>query len=204
MAKLYFRFAAMNAGKSTALLQVAHNYEEQGGRALIYTAQVDDRYGAGKVTSRLGVNAAAAVFDQETDFFACLAGLAALPECVLIDEAHFLKAEQVKQLHRAAHDLDLAVIAYGLRSDFMGRPFEGSSWLLTLADDLEELKTICRCGKKATMNIRLTQGGQVAVAGEQVQIGGNDRYKSVCARCYYAKTGVIRAPRLNAMEITSI
>ncbi len=184
MAKLYFRFAAMNAGKSTALLQVAYNYEERGQSADLYTASVDDRYGVGIVTSRLGVTRSTATFSDATDFSAIYAGKTS-PSCILIDEAQFLTEHQVTQLHRLAHTSATPVICYGLRSDFLGHPFPGSKALLTLADDLEEMKTICRCGRKATMNVRLDGAGNRVTEGAQVEIGGNARYEAVCPRRFY-------------------
>ncbi len=184
MAKLYFRFAAMNAGKSTALLQVAYNYEERGQSADLYTASVDDRYGVGNVTSRLGVTRSAQTFSDKTDFSAIYADQPK-PSCILIDEAQFLSEAQVTQLHRLAHTSSTPVICYGLRSDFLGHPFPGSKALLTLADDLEEMKTICRCGRKATMNVRLDGSGNRVTEGEQVEIGGNARYEAVCPRRFY-------------------
>jgi thymidine kinase len=184
LAKLYFRFAAMNAGKSTSLLQVAHNYEERGQSVDLYTARVDDRYGVGNVTSRLGVTRDAATFSAETDF-ATIYAAKPTPSCVLIDEAQFLSEAQVTQLHRLANTSSTPVICYGLRSDFQGQPFPGSKALLTLADDLEEMKTICRCGRKATMNVRLDASGNRVTEGAQVEIGGNDRYEAVCARRFY-------------------
>jgi thymidine kinase len=187
LAKLYFRFAAMNAGKSTALLQVAHNYEERGQSADLYTARLDDRYGVGNVTSRLGVTREAETFSDTTDFDTIYASRPR-PSCILIDEAQFLTEAQVTQLHRLAHTSSTPVICYGLRSDFVGQPFPGSKALLTLADDLEEMKTICRCGRKATMNVRLDAGGTRVTEGAQVEIGGNDRYEAVCARRFYTGT----------------
>lgn len=183
MAKLYFRYSAMNAGKSTALLQVAHNYEEQGQRVCLYTAAIDNRYGGGKVTSRLGPQRHAEVFDASFDFLANAPQVA----CVLVDEAQFLSAAQVRQLHQLAQVKSVPVICYGLRSDFLGEPFPGSSYLLALADDIEELKNICACGKKATMNIRIDGAGQRVKAGAQIDIGGNERYHHVCGRCFYAE-----------------
>ena len=181
MAKLYFRYSAMNAGKSTALLQVAHNYEEQGQKVRLFTASIDNRYGLGKVTSRLGPQREAEVFDANFNF------LNELPRvnCVLVDEAQFLTPAQVKQLHQLAQVHGVPVICYGIRSDFVGEPFPGSSYLLTLADDIEELKNICACGKKATMNIRVDANGKRVIAGEQVAVGGNERYLHACARCFY-------------------
>ncbi len=184
MAKLFFRYSAMNAGKSTALLQIAYNYEEQAQRVHLFTAGIDDRSGAGCIASRLGLERQADVFDEHTDFFTLLTdedGLA----CVLIDESQFLSPEQVRQLHRLANVRGVPVICFGLRSDFQGNPFPGSAQLLTLADDIEEIKTICACGRKATMNIRIDNKGQRVLAGAQVEIGGNERYQQVCARCFY-------------------
>ena len=184
MAKLYFRFAAMNAGKSTALLQIAHNYEERGQSVDLYTAKLDDRYGVGNVTSRLGVTRDAETFSETTNFEEIYQSRTP-PSCILIDEAQFLSEAQVTQLHRMAHTSRTPIICYGLRSDFQGQPFPGSKALLTLADDLEEMKTICRCGRKATMNVRLDASGNRVTEGAQVEIGGNARYEAVCARRFY-------------------
>ncbi len=200
MAKLFFRYSAMNAGKSTALLQIAHNYEEQGQTVALYTAGIDDRSGVGRVASRLGLAREARTFDATTDFLATLATPAKpttlagspRPACVLIDEAQFLTTSQVRQLHRLAHLHDLPVICFGLRSDFRGEPFAGAASLLTLADDLEEIKTICACGRKATMNIRLDASGARVTEGAQVEIGGNNRYRQVCARCFYSGQDAVR------------
>ena len=186
MAKLFFRYSAMNAGKSTSLLQIAYNYEEQNQRVQLYTAGIDDRLGVGVISSRLGLQRQAAIFDANTDFWAALQGEQSLA-CVLIDESQFLSPEQVRQLHRIAHGRNIPVICFGLRSDFQGQPFPGAAHLLTLADDLEEIKTICGCGRKATMNIRVDDNGQRVREGEQVEIGGNNRYQQVCARCFYAE-----------------
>ena len=185
MSKLYFRYAAMNAGKSTALLQAAHNYEERGMHVLLFTAAHDDRAGQGRIGSRLGLSRTAATFGPDTAFSA--AHLAGAPvACVLIDEAQFLSAEQVRQLHRLAHVDDVPVICWGLRSDFRGEPFAGSTWLLTLADDVEEMRSVCACGRKATMNIRIDTQGRRVQDGEQVVIGGNERYRAVCPSCFYS------------------
>jgi len=188
MAKLFFRYSAMNAGKSTALLQIAYNYEEQGQRVLLFTAAIDDRGGAGCIASRLGLQRQGSVFDEQTDFVEMLASELGLA-CVLIDESQFLSPEQVRQLHRLANVCNLPVICFGLRSDFQGNAFPGAAQLLTLADDIEEIKTICACGRKATMNIRMDDNGQRVHAGAQVEIGGNDRYQQVCARCFYEGAG---------------
>lgn len=175
----------MNAGKSTALLQVAHNYEERGRSVAIVTSHLDDRHGAGVVASRLGIRRSAQTFDPWFDFFHWLAQPNDL-SCVLVDEAQFLTPEQVRQLHRAAHLLDVPVICYGIRSDFLGEPFPGAAYLLTLADSIEELKTICACGKKATMNVRLDDDGRRVTFGEQIAIEGETRYVQLCAKCFYA------------------
>jgi thymidine kinase len=191
VAKLYFRYAAMNAGKSTALLQTAHNYEERGLSVRLFTAALDDRGGAGVIASRLGLSRQAETFGADTSFdrAAVLAGGAARPACLLIDEAQFLTREQVRQLHRLVHRDDIPVLCWGLRSDFQGNAFAGAAELLTLADDLEEMKTICACGRKASMNLRVDGGGRRVNAGEQVLIGGNDRYRAVCPRCFYSDAG---------------
>lgn len=171
----------MNAGKSTAMLQVAHNYEEQGQAVRLYTAAIDDRFGVGQVTSRLGPQRQVEVFGPDTDFLAIIPKVA----CLLIDESQFLSPAQVRQLHQLAQVKGVPVICYGLRTDFRGEPFPGSSYLLALADDLEELKNICSCGKKATMNIRLDQDGKRVKEGEQISIGGNESYRQACGRCFY-------------------
>lgn len=185
MAKLYFRYSAMNAGKSTALLQVAHNYEELGRRVEIVTAEIDNRYRPGFVTSRLGPQREALTFNADLDFFERFSSERDLA-CLLIDEAQFLTREQVRQLHRIAHTIDIPVICYGIRSDFQGEPFPGAIYLLTLADSLEELKTICPCGRKATMNVRFEPDGKRTRAGAQIAIEGEVRYIPMCGSCFYA------------------
>lgn len=187
MAKLYFRYSAMNAGKSTALIQVAHNYEENGRRVVLYTAAIDHRFGVGVVSSRIGPQREAKTFDSSVDFFAEMSGMDGI-SCVLIDEAQFLSPDQVRQLHRGAHLLDIPVICYGIRSDFLGEPFPGSIYLLTLADSVEELKNICSCGRKATMNPRFDGAGNRIRSGEQVAIEGDVEYRPMCARCFYGET----------------
>ena len=186
MAKLYFRYAAMNAGKSTALLQVAHNYEEREQQVALFTAAIDTR-GRGRIKSRLGVEREVELFDATTNFSTLLASREKLA-CVLIDEAQFLSETQVIDLHRYAHMRGVPVIAYGIRSDFQGQAFPGSRALLTLADDLEEMKTVCRCGRKATFNMRHDASGRRVTEGAQVEIGGNDRYEAVCPRRFYTGT----------------
>ena len=192
MSKLYFRYAAMNAGKSTALLQTAHNYEERGMRVRLFTAAHDDRAGSGIIGSRLGLQRPVESFGPDTIFDAHLldgasTGAAPAPlACVLIDEAQFLSPAQVRQLHRLAHTGNVPVICYGLRSDFRGEAFPGAAALLTLADDLEEMKTICACARKASMNLRIDAQGHRVKEGEQVVIGGNERYRAVCPSCFYS------------------
>ena len=185
MAKLFFRYAAMNAGKSTALLQVAHNYEERGHRVRIFTSAVDDRYGHGRVTSRLGPQREAELFTPETDFIKGLDSSVKV-SCLLIDEAQFLTESQVWALHEIAHVHGTPVICYGLRTDFRGQLFPGSGALLGLADEMDEMKTICHCGRKATMNMRVDENMRRVTQGAQVEIGGNARYRAVCGRCFRA------------------
>jgi thymidine kinase len=195
VAKLYFRYAAMNAGKSTSLLQAAHNYEERGMQVRIFTAAHDDRAGSGIVASRLGLQRQTETFGPNTVFDA--AGLGAGCACLLIDEAQFLTPEQVRQLHRLAHSQKVPVLCYGLRSDFRGDAFPGSAALLTLADDLEEMKTICACARKASMNLRVDDQGRRVKEGEQVVIGGNERYRAVCPSCFYSDADdPVQAPGL--------
>lgn len=184
MAKLFFRYSAMNAGKSTSLLQIAYNYEEHGQQVLLFTARIDDRSGVGRIASRLGLSRQAETFDVSTDFWNLLQARTNLA-CVLIDEAQFLTPDQVRQLHRLANVANLPVICFGIRSDFQGNAFPGAAQLLTLADDIEEIKTICACGRKATMQVRLDENGQRVLTGAQIHIGGNNRYQQVCARCFY-------------------
>ena len=185
MSKLYFRYAAMNAGKSTALLQAAHNYEERGMKVRLFTAAHDDRSGPGIIGSRLGLQRPVETFGPQTVFDADWLG--AGWACVLIDEAQFLTPQQVRDLHRLAHAAHLPVICYGLRSDFRGDAFPGAAALLTLADYLEEMKTICACARKASMNLRVDDQGRRVQQGEQVVIGGNERYRAVCPSCFYSE-----------------
>ncbi len=185
MSKLYFRYAAMNAGKSTHLLQAAYNYEERGMRVRMFTAAHDNRSGFGVIGSRLGLQRQAETFGADTVFDS--AWLGAGIACVLIDEAQFLSPEQVRQLHRLAHQHPVPVLCYGLRSDFRGDAFPGAATLLTLADDLEEMKTICACARKASMNLRVDAEGRRVKEGEQVMIGGNESYRAVCPNCFYSQ-----------------
>lgn len=175
MAKLYFYYAAMNAGKSTTLLQSAHNYEERGMRVLLYTPSLDDRYGQGKITSRIGLQRQATIFTKTCDLLELTAKthLDEKVHCVLVDEAQFLTPKQVLQLTMICDNLNIPVLAYGLRTDFLGEPFEGSKYLLAWAEEIVEIKTICPSGKKATMNARLNEKGERVYEGEQVAIGHN-------------------------------
>ncbi|MBB6523134.1 thymidine kinase [Pseudoteredinibacter isoporae] len=184
MAQLYFYYSAMNAGKSTALLQSAYNYKERGMHVEIFTAALDDRYGRGKVTSRIGLHADAHLFQAETDLFSAIEALhtASPMNCVFIDEAQFLSKAQVKQLCKVVDELNIPVLAYGLRTDFLAETFAGSHYLLAWADKLVELKTICHCGRKANFVVRRDENGRVVREGEQVQVGGNDSYESMCRK----------------------
>ncbi len=184
MAKLYFYYASMNAGKSTNLLQADFNYRERGMRTMLFTAAVDTRFAAGTITSRIGLEAAATPFDAETDLAAVVAQRHAIEPvaCVLVDEAQFLSPEQVDQLAHLADVVGVPVLAYGLRTDFQGQLFPGSARLLALADALVEIKSVCACGRKATMNLRVDAAGRAVGQGEQTEIGGNDRYVALCRR----------------------
>jgi thymidine kinase len=180
----------MNAGKSMALLQVAHNYEEQGMNVVLFTSDLDNRFGQAIIASRLGVSRKGLTFTRWTNFYEQLKGGKEPVACVLIDEAQFLDPEQVRQLHKLAHVADIPVICYGIRSDFLGEPFPGAAYLLALADDIEELKNICACGRKATMNVRIDDRGERITEGEQVAIEGSVRYIQTCGRCFYTGTPV--------------
>lgn len=184
MAKLYFYFAAMNAGKSTNLLQAAFNYRERGMATMLWTSQIDDRERSGWISSRIGLAEPAQVYNRTTDLHVKVkARLAQGPlACVLIDEAQFLSPEQVWQLAHVADDLGIPVVCYGLRTDFRGNLFPGSAALLGIADKLVELKAVCHCGRKATMNLRVDDEGRAIVEGEQIGIGGNERYVALCRR----------------------
>ncbi|HEX8484433.1 thymidine kinase [Sphingomonas sp.] len=191
MAKLYFYYASMNAGKSTTLLQADFNYRERGMRTMLFTAAVDERAGHGVIASRLGVEAPATPFDADTD-------LAALAEaehahaplaCILVDEAQFLSVPQVDQLAYLADIVGIPVLAYGLRTDFVGDLFEGAARLLALADALVEIKSVCDCGRKATMNLRIDAQGHAVAHGRQTEIGGNDRYVALCRRHFNEALG---------------
>jgi len=184
MAKLYFYYSSMNAGKSTALLQSSYNYRERGMNTLVLAPKLDDRYGTGKVTSRIGIETDAHVFERSDDLLELVEKRHAEEalHCILIDEAQFLTRDQVFQLSEVTDKLRIPVLAYGLRTDFQGEPFEGSKYLLAWSDNLKELKAICHCGSKATMVLRMDSEGHAVTEGSQVEIGGNDRYISMCRK----------------------
>ncbi len=189
MAKLYFYYSSMNAGKSTALLQSSYNYKERGMNTLVLAPEFDDRYGSGKVTSRIGIEAEATPFRPADDLLEIVKARCD-PDplhCVLIDEAQFLTRDQVFQLGEVTDQLNIPVLAYGLRTDFQGEPFEGSKYLLAWSDNLRELKAICHCGSKATMVVRFDESGNAVTKGSQIEIGGNDRYVSMCRRHFKEK-----------------
>lgn len=191
MAKLYFNYSTMNAGKSTLLLQASHNYREGGMETYLITAQFDNRAGEGRIASRIGIGESADTFAPDEDLFAKLKTRFAQGKvaCVFIDEAQFLSKEQVWQLARAVDDLGVPVMAYGLRVDFQGNLFPGSAALLAWADEMREVRTICHCGKKATMVVRKGPDGKPLKDGEQVVIGGNETYQSMCRRHWREAVG---------------
>lgn len=189
MAKLYFNYAAMNAGKSTVLLQASYNYIERGMHTLLLTSALDDRVGVGQIASRIGLEAEADLFRDGDDLYAHIeaAHTAARLDAVLVDEAQFLSEDQVWQLARVADDLGIPVMCYGLRTDFQGKLFPGSAALLALADNMREIRTICWCGRKAIMVARMDARGAILEEGEQVVIGGEDRYISLCRSHWRAR-----------------
>jgi thymidine kinase len=192
MAKLYFYYAAMNAGKSTTLLQADFNYRERGMRTLLFTAAFDDRFEPGKITSRIGLASHATAIDPDTDLYeeVAIERAEAPVNCVLIDEAQWLTRAQVFQLAAVCDELDIPVLAYGLRTDFQAKLFPGSAALLGIADNLIELKAICACGRKATMNLRVDADGFAVKEGEQIEVGGNERYIALCRRHYAEQMGL--------------
>lgn len=191
MAKLFFYYSSMNAGKSTTLLQSSFNYQERGMQTLLLTVAFDDRFGVGKIASRIGLKAPAVLFDGNTDLCALIGEKLdeGRIDCVLVDEAQFLTKDQVWQLSDVADKLGVPVLCYGIRTDFQGQLFEGSKWLLAWADKLSELKTICHCGRKAGMVLRVDENGNTVREGAQVEIGGNDRYVSVCRQHFKEAMG---------------
>ncbi|MHA3914119.1 thymidine kinase [Halovulum sp. GXIMD14793] len=191
MAKLYFNYSTMNAGKSTILLQASHNYNERGMQTYLLTADFDDRAGTGRIGSRIGIGAEADTFNDSADLFEMIRNrLAAGPcACVLLDEAQWLTEDQVWQLARAVDDLNVPVMCYGLRVDFRGKLFPGSATLLALADEMREVRTICHCGRKATMVVRRGPDGKALTEGPQIQVGGNETYVSLCRRHWREEVG---------------
>lgn len=192
MAKLYFYYASMNAGKSTTLLQADFNYRERGMRTLLFTAGIHDRGGKGVIDSRIGLKANAYPFDEETDLrmIAEEEHFKAPLACILVDESQFLQPAQARQLAHLADEVGIPVLCYGLRSDFQAKLFPGSAELLALADALIEIKSVCECGRKATMNMRVDAEGNAVREGEQREIGGNERYVAMCRRHFMQRTGV--------------
>lgn len=187
MAKLYFYYSAMNAGKTTKLLQSSFNYKERGMDTILYTFKFDNRYGNSKIASRIGISENAYTFDKDIDLFEDVKSNAnPKTACVLIDEAQFLTKQQVASLCRVVDELGIPVLTYGLRTDFLGEPFEGSLYLLLWADELIEVKTICHCGKKAIMNAKFDSSKRIVRSGEQIDIGGNEKYMALCRKHYFA------------------
>jgi thymidine kinase len=189
MAKLYFYYAAMNAGKSTTLLQADFNYRERGMETMLWTAAFDDRSGSGTIGSRIALSAPANTFDEDVNLFDAVGEELKKREvhCILVDEAQFLSQRHVLQLCEVADNLGIPVLCYGLRTDFQGNLFDGSAALLALADTLVELKAVCECGRKATMNLRIDEQGFAVAAGASVEIGGNDRYVALCRRHFFER-----------------
>ena len=199
MAKLYFYYAAMNAGKSTTLLQADFNYRERGMATMLWTAAHDDRSGTGRITSRLGLTVDAHAYSPDVDLFEAVGEELKRRKlhCVLIDEAQFLTRDHVLQLCRLADEVGIPILCYGLRTDFLGQLFEGSAALLALADTLVELKAVCECGRKAMMNLRVDAEGHAVAAGAQTEIGGNDRYVALCRRHFFDRLRTSEARQLS-------
>ncbi|NUS99409.1 MAG: thymidine kinase [Sphingomonas sp.] len=199
MAKLYFYYAAMNAGKSTTLLQADFNYRERGMETMLWTAALDDRLGVGAIGSRIALSAAAHTYDESIDLFEAISGELRKRklDCILVDEAQFLSQPHVLQLCEVADQLNIPVLCYGLRTDFQAKLFPGSAALLALADTLVELKAVCECGRKATMNLRVDEEGQAIVRGQQTEIGGNDRYIALCRKHFFERLNESRARQLS-------
>jgi thymidine kinase len=199
MAKLYFYYAAMNAGKSTTLLQADFNYRERGMETMLWTAAHDDRAGTGTIGSRIALSAPAYTYSPQLDLFEAIGEELKKRElhCILVDEAQFLTRDHVLQLCRVTDELNIPVLCYGLRTDFQANLFEGSAALLALADALVELKAVCECGRKATMNLRVDAEGHAVAAGAQTEIGGNDRYVALCRRHFFERLKESEARQLS-------
>ena len=186
MAQLYFYYSAMNAGKSTSLLQSSYNYQERGMRTLVLTAELDHRFGLGKVSSRIGLSSPAELYNNETDLFTLIAQESGPQRlnCVLIDECQFLTEAQIDQLRAIVDEHNVPVMCFGLRTDFQCHLFAGSRRLMEVADTIQEIKTICDCGAKATVNARIDSEGHIVTQGEQLFLGGNDSYIAMCHKCW--------------------
>ncbi len=190
MAALHFIYSTMNAGKSTALLQASHGYRERGLETMVFTSSKDDRYGESEVVSRVGLRSPAHTYSESDNILKMVHDENERHElsCILIDEAQFLTKDQVKQLGKIVDELKITVMAFGIRTDFQGELFEGSKYLLAWADKLKELRAVCHCGSKATMIVRVSEDGSIMRSGDQVEIGGNERYLSLCRKCFYSGT----------------
>ncbi len=190
MAALHFIYSTMNAGKSTALLQASHGYRERGLETMVFTSSKDDRYGESEVVSRVGLRSPAHTYSASDNILKMVHDENEKHElsCILIDEAQFLTKDQVKQLGKIVDELKITVMAFGIRTDFQGELFEGSKYLLAWADKLKELRAVCHCGSKATMIVRVSEDGSIMRSGDQVEIGGNERYLSLCRKCFYSGT----------------
>jgi len=204
MAKLYFYYSAMNAGKSTTLLQSSYNYHERGMETILFAPNFDSRFGEPAIYSRIGLKQKATLYDKDFNLFNYVEKRLGEMEnlrCVLLDEAHFLTKAHVAQLVMIAKKLGIPVLCYGLRSDFLADPFPGSTYLLAWADELVEIKTICHCGSKATMNVRIDSKGQPVKTGNQVHVGGNDQYISVCMKHFIEMVGSVEAFAFETAEV---
>ena len=189
MAKLYFNYSSMNAGKSTMLLQANHNYLERGLMPVIYTSHLENRFSENEIVSRIGLKHKSNIFTTKTDIYKDISKLSDKfsVDCLLIDEAQFLTKDQVKQLGKIVDKLDIPVMTFGIRTDFQGNLFEGSKYLLAWADNLKEIKTICHCGRKATMVLKINSSGKIILEGTQIDIGGQEKYVSVCRKHFFEK-----------------
>ena len=189
MAKLYFNYSSMNAGKSTMLLQANHNYLERGLMPVIYTSHLENRFSENEIISRIGLKHKSNIFTIKTDIYKDILKLSDKfsVDCLLIDEAQFLTKDQVKQLGIIVDKLDIPVMTFGIRTDFQGNLFEGSKYLLAWADNLKEIKTICHCGRKATMVLKINSSGKIILEGTQIDIGGQEKYVSVCRKHFFEK-----------------